>query len=121
MAEVHGKGGSITYSNLTQGVHSWEITVEADVVETTDFTDVGVKTYILGGKGWSGSCEANWDASNTAVAGDAASALVFTATSGKTYTGSAIIKTMVVKVTANDENRATYTFQGTGALTITLS
>ena len=121
MAEVHGKNGSITYSNITAGVHSWELTIESDVVETTDFADAGVKTFILGGKGWSGSCEANWDAANTAVPGNAASDLVLTAASGKTYTGSAIIKTMVVKTTVNDENRATYTFQGTGPLTANLS
>lgn len=120
MAEVHGKGGSITYSNFTAGVHSWECTYESDVVEVTNFSDAGVKRFIAGGTGWTASAEANWDAANTAIPGSA-TALVLTAASGKTYTGSAIIKSMNVKVTRDDENRATYQFQGTGALTITLS
>ncbi len=121
MAEAHGKDGSITYSGLTAGVHSWEVTYDADVVESTDFGDAGIKTYVVGGKGWSGTLEANWDAANTAASGDAAAALTLTAATSKTYTGSAIIKSMTVKVTKDDINRATYQFQGTGALTITLS
>lgn len=121
MAEVHGKGGSITLSGLTAGVHSWELTYEADTVESTDFADAGVKTYVLGGKGWTASCEANWDAANTVAPGDAAAALTLTAAAGKTYAGSAIITGMTVKTTKDDINRATYQFQGTGALTITLA
>ena len=113
MAEAHGKSGSITLSGLTAGVHSWEISYDADTVESTDFADAGVKTYVLGGKGWSGSMEANWDAANTAHAGDAAA-------SGDTYAGSAILTNETVKVTKDDINRVSYKFQGTGALTITL-
>jgi hypothetical protein len=120
VAEAHGKTGSITYSNLTAGVHSWEVTYEADVPEVTDFADAGIKSYIVGGKGWTASAEANWDAANTAVTGDSA-ALTLTAAAGKTYTGVGIIKSMNVKVTKDDVNRVTYQFQGTGALTITLA
>ncbi len=120
MAEAHGKSGSITLSGLTAGVHSWEISYDADTVESTDFADAGVKTYVLGGKGWSGSMEANWDAANTAHAGDAAASLTLTAASGDTYAGSAILTNETVKVTKDDINRVSYKFQGTGALTITL-
>ncbi len=120
MAEVHGKGGSLTYSNLTAGVHSWELNYEADVSEVTDFADAGVKSFIVGGKGWTASAEANWDSANTAAPGDSAT-LTLTAVSGKTYTGTGIVKSMNVKATKDDVNRATYQFQGTGALTITLA
>lgn len=120
MAAVHGKSGSITFTNITAGVKSWKCNYTCDVAETTDFAAAGVKTHLAGGTGWTASAEANWDAANTAIPGNSAS-LTLTAASGKTYVGTAIITSMDVNVSNDGVNNATYEFQGTGALVITLS
>ncbi len=119
MAEVAGYGGSITYTNLTAGVKSWTVDYVADMLETTDFGDSGKRTYAAGLSGWTATAEVNWDAANTAAPGDSAS-LTLTADTGDTYVGTALIASMSVGVSVDGLNTATYSFQGSGALTITL-
>lgn len=115
MAEVHGKGGSITFTNLTAGVKTWSLSYDADVAEVTDFADAGVKAYIAGGSGWTATCTANWDSANTAAPGDSAT-LTLTVTAGSTYSGTAILTSQVVSVNHDGVAEVTYNFQGTGAL-----
>jgi len=119
MAEAHGKSGSITFSNLTAGVKEWTWTGDSEAVETTDFSDAGIRTYLVGLRGWRATAVANWDAANTARDGDSAS-LTLTAASGKTYAGTAIITSMTVSVGITGVNQASYEFQGTGACTVTM-
>ena len=116
MAEVHGKDGSITFTNLTAGVKSWSVSYDGDVVEVTDFADAGVKAYIAGGSGWTATATGNHDVGNTAAPGDTAD-LTLTVTSGKTYTGSAIMTSLTVNAPHDGVVDDTYSFQGTGALT----
>lgn len=116
MAEVHGKGGSITFTNLTAGVKTWSLDSGADVAEVTDFADAGVKAFIAGGSGWTASCTANWDAANTAAVGDSAT-LTLTVTSGTAYSGTAILTGMAIGEAHDGVVEVTYSFQGTGALT----
>jgi hypothetical protein len=128
MAEVHGKAGSITLASLTVGVKSWSLSYTADAPETTDFADAvatgNTRTFIPGLRTWTATVEANWDAANTLAPGDAAATLTLTANSAATadtYSGSAICTGLTVGVSYDGVNTATYTFQGTGALTVTLS
>ena len=116
MAEVHGKSGSITFTNLTLGVKSWGLSYDGDVAEITDFGDAGVKAYIAGGTGWTATATGNHDVGNTAAPGDSAS-LTLTVTSGKTYSGTAIMTGLAVAENHDGVVEATYAFQGTGALT----
>jgi hypothetical protein len=120
MAEVAGCGGSLTFTNLTAGVKNWTVNYACDVLETTDFADSCKRTYIAGLTGWTATATANWDAANTADAGDSAM-LTLTADTGKTYAGTAIITGLDVNVAVDGVNTASYTFQGSGTLTITLS
>ncbi len=119
MAAVHGKNGSVTFTNLTAGVRSWTWNGDAEAVESTSLADAGQRTYVVGLKGWNASVEANWDAANKAREGDSAT-LTLTAATGDTYVGTAIITSMSVSVGVGGVNTATYQFQGTGACTVTL-
>ena len=117
MAEVKGTAGSITYTNLTAGTRSWSLNYTADTHETTDFADAGVGTYLGGITRWNATVTANWDAANTAAPGDSAT-LTLTVTSGKTYAGTAIITGMTPSTDVQGIAQVTYTFQGSGTLTI---
>ena len=116
MAEVHGKGGSFAFTNLTAGVKGWTITYEADMHETTDFADAGVAAFIAGIKRWSGTCELNWDSANTVAPGDSAAA-TFDVDGTNDYQGTALVQSLSVNTGVNDIVSATCNFQGTGALT----
>ena len=37
------------------GINTWSLDYTSDALESTDFANVGVKAYIVGGSGWSGS------------------------------------------------------------------
>lgn len=118
MAEVHGNAGSVTFTNLTAGTNSWTLSIDGDVHDTTDFADGTDKTYISGLKGWSATVEANWDSANSAAVGDSAT-LNLTVTGSSDYEGTAILTGVSVSTPVADVVTVTYTFQGTGALTIT--
>ena len=120
MAEVAGKGGSITCDGLTKGVKSWSLDLVGDALETTDYSDVGVRTYIVGCKGWTGSCEINWDTANTITVGDVIAALVFSIVGAtEKYTGEAIVTGISVSSSFDGVVTASITFQGSGACTLT--
>lgn len=116
MAEVKGCSGSLTFTNLTAGVKAWTLDYQQEVLETTDFADSCARTYMAGFTGWTATATANWDAANTAKPGDSAT-LTLTVTSGKTYSGTALVTGLAVNTNVQGIVEATYTFQGTGALT----
>ena len=122
MAEVAGKGGSITCTGLTAGVKTWALDLVGDALECTDYADAGVRRYIVGCKGWSGSCEANWDAANTIDVGDEITSLIFTIVSGTTlYTGDkAIVTGISISSTYDGIVTANVTFQGSEDLVLTV-
>ena len=120
MAEVAGKGGSITCTGLTAGVKAWSLNLVGDALETTDYSDVGVRTYIVGALGWTGSCEINWDTANTITVGDVIAALVFSIVGAtEKYTGEAIVTGISVSSSFDGVVTASITFQGSGACTLT--
>ncbi len=57
MAHLSGKDGNVSTGTAVSGIKSWTLDYVTDVLETTDFADAGVKTYIVGCSGWSGSFE----------------------------------------------------------------
>ena len=117
MAEVAGKGGSITCTNLDAGVKAWNLSLVGDALEVTDYSDAGVRTYIVGCTGWSGSCEVNWDAANDGlVHGATITGLIFTVVDGTTYyTGAtAIVTGISVGSAVGDVVSMSVTFQGSG-------
>ncbi len=57
MAHLAGKSGYVDTGSVVAGIKSWTLDFVTDALETTDFADAGVKSYIVGGSGWSGSFE----------------------------------------------------------------
>ena len=119
MAEVHGKGGDVDISGSVVGAKTWTLSFDGDVVETTDFSDLGIKTFIAGGTGWTGTFTANKGGAPPVtlaasvsikleeVAGDAT----------KDWTGTAIITNISTTTDVADIVVYNITFQGTGVLT----
>ncbi len=112
------------------GFHSWEVTYDADVVESTDFEDAGIKAYVIGGKGWTATGERNWQTDNDIWGGSAIATprwvrfflrYVSSPSAGTPayyYEGISYIKTGVVKTDVADIVRQTFSFEGVGALTL---
>lgn len=122
MAAVSGEDGSLSFTNLTVNVKSWTLNHNMPILVTTDFTAAatGYGTKMASGTYyWTATAEVNWSATNTAALGDSAT-LTLTADTGDTYAGTAIIGNMVVNTPAEDLVTVTYTFEGTGQLTVTL-
>ena len=120
ISEVAGKDGSITCTGLTVGIKAWTLNLVGDAIETTDYSDAGIRTFIVGCKGWTGSCEGNWDTANTITVGDSIAALVFSVVGAtEKYTGAAIVT--VANIVSSFEGVVTMSisFQGTGACTLT--
>jgi len=73
MAHLAGKNGTVKVGagpGVTEvvGLTSWTLDLDADALETTDFMANGVRDYVAGNKGGSGSFEGNWDTALTPVA-----------------------------------------------------
>lgn len=69
MSELSGKIGGIFYAasytssapgTQVAGFFNWTINWVSDPLETTDFADSGLRTYIHGLKGWTGSADQHW-------------------------------------------------------------
>ncbi len=119
MGHLAGTGGSVLAAALATGIKSWSADYTVDVLETTDFGDAGVKSYILGCSGWAGSFEGFKDGvalplSTTAIALQ----LKESATTGQVWTGQAYITGVHPSVSFDGIVQYSYDFQGTGALTV---
>lgn len=119
-APLHGKGGSITFTNLTLGVKEWSSDIMCDVGDTTDFAAAlaGWRTYLAGVSSWKATAKANFDPANTAAPGGAASSLVLTLVAGATLTGNAIMTNWKIGTSFDGIVTCDYEFQGTSTLTI---
>jgi len=119
MAKAHGKGSSLTFTNLTVGDHGFTITDTADMAEVTDFADgaSGFKKWLAGLRDWECTVQGKWDDTpNTAAVGDEAT-LTLTLTAGSTFAGNAILQSQTVTSDVNAEIVHEWTFKGNGALT----
>ena len=118
MAKLAGKAGQVDAASAVTGVKSWTLDYTADTLETTDFADAGVKTYIIGGSGWSGSFEGLKDGAPLGLAGaSVAIALKESQTATQKWTGSAFITGIHASTSSDGIVTYGYDFQGTGALT----
>ena len=127
MAAIYGYTGNVVwaagiFSDTDTNVKSFSIDYTADMLDTTDFSATGDRTFIGGLRTWSGSFECNLDDSigliTTGNVGGAAVSLALTASAGITYTGSAICSGLHPSVSADGLNTVTVDFQGSGALAI---
>ena len=120
MAEVHGKNGDVDIGGSVIGAKGWTLSYDADVVETTDFSDVGIKTFIAGGSGWTGTFIVNKSGAPPVDVGDSVS-LKLEEVAGeatKDWTGTAIITNLSTDTPADGIVVYSIAFQGTGALVV---
>ena len=99
------------------GVKSWTIDYLADPLETTDFADAGVKSYIIGGSGWSGGFEGYKDGVPISIGSEVYLVLGESSTAGQNWIGKAIITGAHPNTAFDGVVTYSYDFQGTGELT----
>jgi len=119
MAHLAGKSGYVDTGSAVAGIKSWSIDYTSDALETTDFADAGVKSYIVGGKGWSGSFEGYKEGVEQILTADAASPVTLKLYEDATYywTGSAIITGVHSSASHDGIVSVSYDFVGVAALT----
>jgi len=119
MAQISGKMGSVLVAGATvAGIKSWTVDYVVDAIETTDFADAGVKAYIAGLSGWSGSFEGYKDGAPTAIGAEIALILKESTDATQQYTGQAILTGCHGTVSIDGVVGEAYDFQGTTGLTI---
>jgi len=126
MAVLKGKDGSISAGlNNLANITSFSINEEADTLETTAMSNAGYKTFVGSLKSWSGTVEAVFDDTDSAVAVGSAITLTVVVDDGSSnqvqYSGSCIVTSRSVEVGVADLVTVSFDVTGTGALTETIS
>ena len=119
MVQISGKAGEVRVAAATvAGIKSWTVDYVQDALEATDFADAGVRAYIAGMSGWSGSFEGYKDGVPTGIGSIIALILMESQTANQTYTGSALLTGSHPSASIDGVVSISYDFQGTGALTV---
>ena len=98
------------------GMKSWTLDYTADTLETTDFADSGVKSYIIGGSGWAGSFEGFKDGVPLGIGSEVYLTLGESATASQNWIGKVIITSAHPNTASDGIVTYSYDYQGTGAL-----
>ena len=122
MAELAGHGGTMQYdasssasaSTTLAGINNWTVNYTGDALETTDFADVGVKTYIAGPTGWTGTAAGYYDS----TVAHSSMSLRFEMKSAKSMTGIGIVTGVSFTTGIDGAVTTNFEFQGTAGLTI---
>jgi len=126
MAHISGKSGLVVAGvgtgTTATGIKAWSADYTIDTLESTDFADAGVKSYILGGSGWAGAFDGYKDGAPLALS-TATCALQLregplATQTGAVWTGAAFITGIHPNVSVDGIVTYSYDFQGTGALTL---
>ena len=125
-----GKGGSIYIgANKVAEQGQWSLDLGAETLETTSFDSNGWKEYLAGLKEWSGSSEGNWNMSDTngqlaiqnAWLNGTTLAMEFKVSSTQKFAGNVLVTSIGVETPVGDKVSVSFEYQGTGALTPTMS
>lgn len=100
------------------GIKSWTLDYTADPLETTDFESVGIKSYIIGGSGWSGSFEGFKDSVPLTIGSLFGLELAESAITTQMWLGNAYITGVHPSASQDGIVSVSYDFQGTGVLTV---
>ncbi len=119
MGQIAGKLGEVRVGGTTvAGMKSWTVDYVVDAMETTDFADAGVKSFIAGISEWAGSFEGYKDAAPTAIGAEIALILKESTDATQQYTGQAILTGIHETVSIDGVITEAYDFQGTQALVV---
>lgn len=121
MAHTAGSGGQVQAPGAIAGIKSWSLDYTVDTLDTTDFADAGVKTYIMGCSGWSGSFEGYKDGAPIGLAGASITLTLYEVAAGTNWTGTAFITGVNHSVSHDGIVSYAYDFQGTAGLTVAQS
>jgi predicted secreted protein len=100
------------------GIKSWTLDYNVDMLETTDFGSAGVKEFIAAGSGWSGTFEGLKDGVPLGIGSSVILALGEAQTPGQHWLGDAFITGVSANVAHDGAVSYSYTFQGSGALQV---
>lgn len=100
------------------GVKTWSIDYNVDMLETTDFGSAGVKEFIAAGSGWSGTFEGLKDGVPLGIGSSVLLVLGESDTVGQAWIGDAFITGVSANVAHDGTVNYSYTFQGSGALEV---
>jgi len=119
-----------TSGTIAGGFFDWNLTLTAEAFDVTDFSNAGVKAFIVGQTGWTGSGNRNWvdDTSNPDNQGWLNAyrwvrffvkyvAIPSSGTPAYYYEGLAICNSINSTTPNGDVVKQALTFQGVGALT----
>ena len=118
MAHLAGKSGYVDTGTAVAGIKSWTLDYTSDALETTDFAALGVKEYIIGCSGWSGSFEGFKEGAAQAIAGAAVSLKLYESATAY-WSGSAFITGVHPSAAQDGVVSVSYDFQGTAGLSHT--
>ena len=117
--QVSGKSGEVLVAAGTvNGIKSWTVDYTLDALDTTDFADSGLRTYIAGISGWSGSFEGFKDGAPTGIGSEIALILSCSTDGDADYTGQAILTGSHPTVSVDGIVGMAYDFQGTSTLNV---
>ena len=100
------------------GINTWSLDYTSDALETTDFATAGVKEYIIGGSGWSGSFAGYKEGAPLSMGEIYGIEVAESATTTQMYLGNIIITGVHPSVGFDGVVSINYDFQGTGALAV---
>ena len=119
MGHYSGKAGSVLAPGVIAGIKSWSLEYTVDPLNTTDFGDAGVSSFLPGISEWHGSFEGYKD--GVPIVGlhtEVALKLYETQTVDERWEGQAIITTIRPSTDYDGIVSYSYDFQGTADLTV---
>ena len=116
MSHIAGKAGQVDTGSAVIGIKTWKLDYKVDMLETTDFADAGVKTFVAGCSDWSGSFEGYKDGVPQTI-GASITLKLYEVAAGSYWTGTAFITGVSSSAAHDGVVTYSYTFQGTGVLT----
>lgn len=128
MANHAGSEGVIRFNSSTTNmaeVRSFTLTETGDTIEDTTMGDAS-RTYKAGLKTWSGSIDCYWDETDTTgqnvltIGASVTVKLYPEGAAGTSFVGTAYVTGITRQASFDGMVEASFTFQGTGALTVTI-
>lgn len=117
MGHISGKAGQVDTGSAVSGIKSWTLDYIVDALETTDFADAGVRSYVGGCSGWSGSFEGYKEGTPQAITGNEITLTLYEETGAGNWTGNAILTAVHATTSFDGVVSYSYDFQGTKGLT----
>jgi len=100
------------------GIKSWTLDYTSDALESSDFASAGVREYIIGASGWSGSFEGFKEGAPLSIGTIWGVELAESATATQTWAGNIIITNVTASNSFDGVVSYTYSFMGTNDLRV---